>query len=155
MLIVPFQFTHKGHTQSLPPPTHVLLVADPQVIDTRSYPGRPWPLTMLGQLIVDLNLRKNWRAARDFHPDVVIFLGDMMDGGRFNMDDAESVLTISEHPPAYVNQLRSRYEDYYTRFKSIFQLEPGTEVYYIPGNHDVGYVPFSPSDYNSKSPYST
>lgn len=103
MLIVPSQFTHNGHTQSLPPPIHVLLVADPQVIDTRSYPGRPWPLTILGQLIVDLNLRKNWRAARGFHPDVVILLGDMMDGGRFNMDDAESVLTISERPLAHVN----------------------------------------------------
>ncbi|KAF7376264.1 Cell division control protein 1 [Mycena sanguinolenta] len=70
-------------------PTHVLLVADPQILDHRSYPDRAPFLTWISQLLVDLNLRKGWRAALRTRPDVVIFLGDMMDGGRFAMSDDE------------------------------------------------------------------
>ncbi|KIP11652.1 hypothetical protein PHLGIDRAFT_83335, partial [Phlebiopsis gigantea 11061_1 CR5-6] len=99
--------------------THVMLVADPQVLDHRSYPGRaPW-LMWLSQRMVDVNLRKSWWATLRLRPHSVVFLGDMMDGGRFAMDDAE-------------------YEDYHARFKSIFALHDDTPVHYIPGNHDVG-----------------
>jgi ethanolamine phosphate phosphodiesterase len=38
----------------------------------------------LSQFIVDLNLRKSWWASRKLNPDVVVVLGDMMDGGRDN-----------------------------------------------------------------------
>ncbi|KAJ7268851.1 Metallo-dependent phosphatase-like protein [Mycena haematopus] len=100
-------------------PTHLLLVADPQILDHRSYPDRPPFLTYISQLLVDLNLRKSWRAALRMRPDVVIFLGDMMDGGRFAMSDAE-------------------YERYFTRFKSIFPLDSRKPLYFIPGNHDTG-----------------
>jgi hypothetical protein len=44
--------------------------------------------------VVDLNLRKNWRAALRKKPDVVVFLGDMMDGGRFAMTENEYVRSI-------------------------------------------------------------
>ncbi|KAJ6594040.1 Metallo-dependent phosphatase-like protein [Mycena capillaripes] len=102
-----------------PQPTHILLVADPQILDHRSYPGRaPW-LTYISQLLVDLNLRKSWRAALRTRPDIVIFLGDMMDGGRFSMSDGE-------------------YESYFRRFKSIFPLDASIPQYFIPGNHDTG-----------------
>ncbi|GJE94459.1 Metallo-dependent phosphatase [Phanerochaete sordida] len=69
--------------------------------------------------MVDLNLRKSWWAALHLRPSLIVFLGDMMDGGRFDMVDAE-------------------YESYYTRFKSIFSVKGDIPVYYIPGNHDVG-----------------
>ena len=72
--------------------THVLLVADPQVLDHRSYPDRPPWLMSLSQFIVDLNMRKSWWATKQLNPDVVVFLGDMMDGGRFAMSDEEYVL---------------------------------------------------------------
>lgn len=39
--------------------------------------------------MVDLNLRKSWRAALSLKPDAVIFLGDMMDGGRAAVSDEE------------------------------------------------------------------
>ncbi|THH08090.1 hypothetical protein EW145_g2951, partial [Phellinidium pouzarii] len=104
-----------------PTPTHVLLVADPQVIDARSYPDRSYWLSALSQFAVDLNLRKSWAATRRFAPDVVVFLGDMMDNGRYASGDQE-------------------YREYYERFRSIFAIDPSTEVYYIPGNHDVGQV---------------
>jgi len=71
--------------------SHILLIADPQILDHRSY-DRSALLTYLTRLIVDLNLRKNWRAALRKKPDIVVFLGDMMDGGRFKMPDAECVL---------------------------------------------------------------
>ncbi|KAJ4483269.1 Metallo-dependent phosphatase-like protein [Lentinula aciculospora] len=109
-------------------PKHVLLIADPQIIDKRSYPGRPALLTYISQLIVDLNLRKNWRAALRSAPDVVFFLGDYMDSGRAVMSDAE-------------------YERYVNRFMNIFSMDSKIPRYYIPGNHDVGLGPsvlFSP-----------
>ena len=43
----------------------------------------------LSQFIVDLNLRKSWLVASRFDPDVVIFLGDMMDNGRLTSSDEE------------------------------------------------------------------
>ncbi len=72
-------------------PTRVLLVSDPQVLDHRSYPDRAAWLTSLSQYMVDLNMRKSWWATKKLNPDVLIFLGDMMDGGRFAMPDAEYV----------------------------------------------------------------
>jgi len=39
---------------------------------------------------VDFNLRKSWRlVAMKLKPHVVVFLGDMMDGGRGEMGDDE------------------------------------------------------------------
>ncbi|PPQ93810.1 hypothetical protein CVT25_013519 [Psilocybe cyanescens] len=100
-------------------PTHVLLVADPQIIDRHSYPGRGFLLSYLTKFLVDLNLRKNWRTALHKQPDVVVFLGDMMDSGRFVMSDEE-------------------YNAYFNRFNKIFALDLDIPVYFIPGNHDVG-----------------
>lgn len=68
-----------------------MIVADPQILDHRSYPGRGAFLTWLSRIIVDLNLRKNWWVATSKKPDAVVFLGDMMDGGRFDMSDEECV----------------------------------------------------------------
>lgn len=70
--------------------SHVLLIADPQVLDAHSYPGRESWLVSLTQFIVDLNLRKSWRlVALKLKPHVVVFLGDMMDGGRGVIEDDE------------------------------------------------------------------
>ncbi|KAF8967901.1 hypothetical protein BDZ97DRAFT_1801908 [Flammula alnicola] len=69
--------------------SHVLLVADPQIIDRHSYPSRGRLASYLTRLIVDLNLRKNWRVALNKKPDIVVFLGDMMDNGRYDMSDAD------------------------------------------------------------------
>ncbi|KAF9062451.1 Metallo-dependent phosphatase-like protein [Rhodocollybia butyracea] len=100
-------------------PKHVLLVADPQILDHRSYPGRPALLTYISQILVDLNLRKSWRAALGTKPDAVMFLGDMNDNGRMVMEQAE-------------------YERYIQRFMNIFSMDSDIPRYFIPGNHDVG-----------------
>ncbi|KAH7920776.1 Metallo-dependent phosphatase [Leucogyrophana mollusca] len=99
----------------------VLVIADPQVIDHRSYPDRGRWLSALSQFIVDLNLRRSWRNTfHQLRPHAVIFLGDMMDGGRTAM-------------------VTSEYEAYYARFRDIFKMEDrAVPVYYLPGNHDVG-----------------
>ncbi|KAF8608899.1 Metallo-dependent phosphatase [Ceratobasidium sp. AG-I] len=106
-------------TARRPHPTHVMLIADPQVIDHRSYPGRRLWFKALTQFIVDSNLRKSWRAAKRLSPNMVIFLGDMMDGGRYRMLDEE-------------------YEAYHSRFNNIFRMSSDVPKYYLVGNHDVG-----------------
>ncbi|KAH6619547.1 hypothetical protein B0J18DRAFT_492342 [Chaetomium sp. MPI-SDFR-AT-0129] len=64
-------------------PHRVALVADPQLIDPHSYPGRPWPLNPLTMLITDNYLRRSYgQLQRQLDPDSVFFLGDLFDGGR-------------------------------------------------------------------------
>lgn len=76
--------------QSDPRITNILLIADPQILDSHSYPDRSPLLSRLTQFIVDFNLRKSWRlVALKLRPHVVVFLGDMMDGGRGDMGDVE------------------------------------------------------------------
>ncbi|KAI6121443.1 Metallo-dependent phosphatase [Pisolithus sp. B1] len=99
----------------------ILVIADPQVLDEHSYPERGVFMSFLTQLMVDLNLRKSWRAA--FHrlqPDAVVVLGDMMDNGRKSMSTTE-------------------YENYHQRYRDIFKAyKRPVPTYYLPGNHDVG-----------------
>ncbi|KAI6135705.1 Metallo-dependent phosphatase-like protein [Pisolithus croceorrhizus] len=99
----------------------ILVIADPQVLDEHSYPERGAFMSFLTQLMVDLNLRKSWRAA--FHhlqPDAVVVLGDMMDNGRKSMSTTE-------------------YENYHQRYRDIFKAyKRPVPTYYLPGNHDVG-----------------
>jgi len=81
-----------------PRPHHVLLVADPQLVDRHSYPDRFTPISYLTRLIVDLNMRKNWLVALCKRPDTIIFLGDTMDNGRLNISDDEYVPFLKKIP---------------------------------------------------------
>lgn len=85
------------------------MIADPQIIDRHSYPGRGPLLSALSQYVVDLNLRKSWNSAfRHLRPHAVVVLGtlelsitlcwepkntpgDMMDNGRLSMPATEYV----------------------------------------------------------------
>lgn len=54
----------------------VLVIADPQVLDSHSYPERGSFLSSLTQRIVDLNLRRSWHATiHRLRPDAVVVLG--------------------------------------------------------------------------------
>ncbi|KAI0256084.1 Metallo-dependent phosphatase-like protein [Lactifluus subvellereus] len=99
--------------------THILLVADPQILNERSYPERSSLLRAVSRIFVDMNLRKAWRVARSTRPHAVIFLGDMLDNGFADMPSV-------------------KYQEYAERFRSIFSSSPSLPVYYLPGNHDVG-----------------
>jgi ethanolamine phosphate phosphodiesterase len=79
----------RGRTQKV---THVLLIADAQIPDERSYPNLNRFLSKLAETFIDLNIRKSWRVTyRKTKPDVIIHLGDMMDGGRDERTAAEFV----------------------------------------------------------------
>ena len=72
-------------------PAHLLVLADTQVLDPHSLPSvHPW-FRRLVRFIFESNLRKNWITARSLRPDGVIFLGDMINGGRYARSDEESV----------------------------------------------------------------
>jgi hypothetical protein len=70
-------------------PAHALLVADPQILDMNSYPSRHFVIQWLSQVVVDLNMRKSWFFTQQLNPDVIVFLGDMMDRGREDMSTKE------------------------------------------------------------------
>jgi len=119
--------------------TRVLLVADPQILNERSYPERSSFLRTVSRIFVDMNLRKAWRVAKSMHPHAVIFLGDMMDNGFADMHITKCALLAPPHfRPALSSCTASRYQEYVERFHSIFSASPSLPVYYLPGNHDVG-----------------
>lgn len=72
-------------------PAHVLIVADPQVLDDKSLPGVSPLIRPFTRWVVDFNLRKSWHAALKLRPQEVIFLGDMLNGGRYARDADECV----------------------------------------------------------------
>lgn len=64
-------------------PHHLVFVADPQLVDPHTYPGRPWPLSTLTELYTDQYMSRNFRLINaQLDPDTIIFLGDLFDGGR-------------------------------------------------------------------------
>ncbi|EAU91483.1 CDC1 [Coprinopsis cinerea okayama7 len=144
-----FRFSHDGKqcpwpdskflpsSDSTVKPYHILVIADPQILDHRSYPERGFFLSWITRLIVTINMRKNWWVAKSKKPDAVIFLGDLLDGGRFDMSDSE-------------------YKSYVGQFNRIFQLDSSIPKYYIPGNHDTGLGIvewFSPDRYDRYKSY--
>jgi hypothetical protein len=77
-------------------PFHVLVVADPQLLDMRSYPGRNLFFKWLGVKMTDLYARKSWRAVSRLsrgksggRVDAVVWLGDLLDSGTEMVDKKE------------------------------------------------------------------
>ncbi|KAI1103441.1 hypothetical protein F4804DRAFT_230814 [Jackrogersella minutella] len=146
-------------------PHRLIFVADPQIIDPHSYPGRPWPLDSLTIVMTDNYMRRSYRQLQKvLHPDTVFFLGDLFDGGREwktahgDFDDPE---WAKGHRPSeeqkYVKEWNKYYgEEYwleeYERFGDIFYDSwslggnfpgPGQRgrklISSLPGNHDLGF----------------
>ncbi|KAG1730766.1 Metallo-dependent phosphatase-like protein [Suillus lakei] len=107
----------------------VLVVADPQIIDHRSYPTRNSLMKALGQFIIDLNLRRSWHSTINrVQPHAVVFLGDLMDNGLAIFQLATEVA-----------RLPTRYSAYAARFFDIFKLRDlSMPTFFLPGNHDLG-----------------
>ncbi|KAJ9115447.1 hypothetical protein QFC22_005205 [Naganishia vaughanmartiniae] len=78
-------------------PTHVVLLADPQIPhQTLSYPGRNPVLQKIATWFIDLYMRKSWNVLKRLgRIDAVIVAGDMMDWGRGVFDDTEQVVVVS------------------------------------------------------------
>ncbi|KAF2400323.1 hypothetical protein EJ06DRAFT_494026 [Trichodelitschia bisporula] len=132
-------------------PHHVALVADPQLVDPHTYPGRPWPLSTLTVRYTDLYLHRSFELLQEhLYPGTTIFLGDLFDGGR-------EWSTGSSASP----EKRYRSYDYafwlkeYARFGRIFHqvfeavgVTPRPHqggknrrlMVTLPGNHDLGFA---------------
>ncbi|KAJ7703056.1 hypothetical protein B0H17DRAFT_1157179 [Mycena rosella] len=113
------------------PPTHVLLVADPQILDKRSYPDRAPSLTFISQLLVDLNLRKSWRAALRTRPDAVVFLEIFHVRRRVS---ARAYRVSGQALTRFVKQIR----EIFSTVPKHFPIGHADSSYFIPGNHDTG-----------------
>lgn len=141
----------------------MILVADPQLIDHHSYPGRPWPLSSLTVTITDNYMRRSYKQLQEqLHPDTVFFLGDLFDGGReWKTRHGSSADPSWNHRPqgeiGYAKKWKKKYgEDYwlkeYARFSELFidpwvlggsEAGPGQRgrrlIVSLPGNHDLGF----------------
>ncbi|GJN88267.1 hypothetical protein Rhopal_001232-T1 [Rhodotorula paludigena] len=128
-------------------PFHVLVVADPQLLDMRSYPGRNWALRWLGVKITDLYARKSWKAVTGYSRgksggglDAVVWLGDLLDSGTETVDHREH--------SAYVHRFhllfplpRASTSSFSTLSSSSTgrsSLTPPVPSIIVPGNHDLG-----------------
>lgn len=102
-------------------PARIALVADPQIIDAHTYPGRNFIFQRITESIVDYYLRRNWVYIHSqIDPDANIFLGDLFDGGREWSDDV--------------------WKKEYDRWNRIFVKPPYKRtIMSLPGNHDIGY----------------
>ncbi|KAK7840994.1 cell division control protein 1 [Quercus suber] len=80
----------------------------------------------IAQFYADLFMRRAFFSSIvPFKPDVILFLGDYFDGGPYLSDE--------------------EWQESLSRFKHIFGLNAqgrykNIPVYYLPGNHDIGYA---------------
>jgi len=126
-----------------------VLIADPQLVDPHTYPGRPWPLSTMTVWYTDLYLRRSYRLLQEhLEPETLFFLGDLFDGGR----EWATRRTASPEKKykKYGNQFWMKE---YSRFMNIFLRgwklgsrgsphEPRGRkiVSSLAGNHDLGFA---------------
>ncbi|KAH8725317.1 hypothetical protein GQ44DRAFT_616424 [Phaeosphaeriaceae sp. PMI808] len=130
-------------------PHRLVFVADPQLIDPHTYPGRPWPLNPLTYKYTDLYLRRTFsRVQTILYPDTIFFLGDLFDGGR-----EWSTRTTTSPEEQYHKYGDPFWMKEYKRFGDIFFRhwgdggltprpgQPGRKlISSLPGNHDLGFA---------------
>ncbi|XP_042517183.1 uncharacterized protein C630.12 isoform X2 [Macadamia integrifolia] len=105
----------------------VAVLADPQLMDKTSHGLAPKSLALeIAQFYTDLYMRRSYLASiLPFKPDVILFLGDYFDGGPVLSDE--------------------EWQESLSRFRHIFKLNhhkrtSDAQVYFLSGNHDVGYA---------------
>ncbi|KAJ4951956.1 hypothetical protein NE237_028788 [Protea cynaroides] len=105
----------------------VAVITDPQLMDKTSLGLAPKSLALeIAQFYTDLYMRRSYFASiLPFKPDVILFLGDYFDGGPVLSDE--------------------EWQESLSRFRHIFKLNhqrktSDTPVYFLSGNHDVGYA---------------
>ncbi|KAL2870376.1 putative manganese ion homeostasis (Fr) [Aspergillus lucknowensis] len=128
-------------------PHHLVFIADPQLVDPHTYPGRPWPLSTLTVKFTDQYMRRSFSSIQShLDPDSVLFLGDLFDGGRE---------WSTPHSTSPEERYRKYNDDFWKaefhRFVKIF-LDPWNSqethstnprgrrlIGSLPGNHDLGF----------------
>lgn len=100
----------------------IMLIADPQLIDAHTYPGRNSLLLKLSQHTVDTYIKKSYNALMKYlEPEHIFFLGDLLDNGRGSED--------------------GYFQSQVKRFRKIFKKHKLTFTFHtnVPGNHDIGF----------------
>ncbi len=142
-----------------------MFIADPQLIDPHSYPGRLKHLEALTILLTDTYMKRAYISLQKaLHPDTLFFLGDLFDGGREwkrargnTVDPAWASGQRPSGEQALLKTWGKRYgEDFwlweYERFGRIFykywnlggdKAGPWQRnrriISSLPGNHDLGF----------------
>lgn len=95
----------------------LLLVSDPQILGYQREP--PFPIGYFTRWDADRYISRSFSMAHlHTSPDVVLFLGDLMDEGSTSTDE--------------------EYEITYKRFQEVFIDAVNTKKIYIPGDNDIG-----------------
>lgn len=82
-------------------PFHSLVLADPQLLDMRSYPGRSWVGRKVGIWLTDSYARKSWyfvigsKGTAGRGVDGVVWMGDLLDSGVHMIEKDECVFVFS------------------------------------------------------------
>ncbi|PON78262.1 Calcineurin-like phosphoesterase domain, apaH type [Trema orientale] len=104
----------------------IAVITDPQLMDKTSLNLAPKSLALeMAQFYTDLYMRRAFLSSiMPLKPDVILYLGDYFDGGPYLSDE--------------------EWQESLNRFKHIFYLETqgkhrDIKVYFLPGNHDIGY----------------
>ncbi|KAF2756631.1 hypothetical protein EJ05DRAFT_502127 [Pseudovirgaria hyperparasitica] len=130
-------------------PHRLAFVADPQLVDPHTYPGRPWPLSTFTTLHTDNYIHRAWtRINNVLYPDTVFFLGDLFDGGR-----EWSTTTTKSEEVQWRQYGQKFWLKEYDRFGKLFypawtksgvvprEGQPGRKLIdSLPGNHDLGFA---------------
>lgn len=120
------------------PGVNVLLVADPQLIDNHTYPGRNSLLLSLSKHTVDTYLNKNYRAlVTTLKPDYIFWLGDLFDNGR-NSTDEYYLLQLMRFNLLFYDKYQRKYSAGINWFAN------------VPGNHDLGFGDGVRVDYRNR-----
>jgi hypothetical protein len=131
-------------------PHRTVLVADPQIVDPHTYPGRPWPLDTLTVKYTDLYMRRVYSLIQNkLYPDSTIFLGDLFDGGReWSTDHSESPeLRWHKYGENFWIKEYKRFSrmflDTWMKAGLMSATDPSQRrqlLMNLPGNHDLGFA---------------
>ncbi|KAI8073934.1 Metallo-dependent phosphatase-like protein [Gongronella butleri] len=106
-----------GHVEKA---ERIVFVADPQITDFYSYDRSPM-LLWWTEVYSDMYMRRSYaHLLRQQRPDIVVFVGDLMDGGREWKDDDDG------------------WHDEMQRFFRLFPRQANMIQLYTSGNHDIG-----------------
>ncbi|KAL4589325.1 hypothetical protein LXL04_002231 [Taraxacum kok-saghyz] len=107
----------------------IAVITDPQLMDRTSLHLAPKSPTLeIAQFYTDIYMRRAILGSiTPFKPDVILFLGDYFDGGPVLSDE--------------------EWHDSLNRFTHVFDIKTleratNNRVYFISGNHDIGYAAY-------------
>lgn len=105
--------------------TNIMFIADPQLIDNHTYPGRNELLLDISKHTADVYLKRNYNALlKQLKPDYIFFLGDYLDNGRSSTDE-------------YFSHELDRFHKIFNKQEYIKDENFMTSV---AGNHDIGWA---------------